>query len=100
MEYKNNFYKFTIETKLKFMKIILYGKQGHAHTVAFKNFFKMAEVVFEYKDIFKDEHAKSHTKSLYEGQLKFPTLFVDDAIYLTPSSDEFNSIMKDLKLRG
>ena len=53
-----------------------------------------------YKDIFKDEHAKSHTKSLYEGQLKFPTLFVDDAIYLTPSSDEFNSIMKDLKLRG
>jgi glutaredoxin len=82
------------------MKITLYGKQRHEHIVAFKNFLKMAEVVFEYKDIFKDEHAKSYRESLYEGQLKFPKLFVDDAVYLTPSSDEFNSIMKDLKLRG
>jgi glutaredoxin len=82
------------------MKITLYGKQGHAHTVAFKNFFRMAEVAFDYKDIFKDEQAKSHTRDLYDGQLKFPTLFVNDEIYLTPSSDEFNNIMKDLKLRG
>ena len=74
-------------------------------TLSFENkTFTLADVIirnnFEYKDIFKDEAAKFHTKSLYEGQLKFPTLFVDDAIYLTPSSDEFNSIMKDLKLRG
>tara|TARA_R110001632_G_scaffold53818_1_gene132230 strand:- start:3147 stop:3395 length:249 start_codon:yes stop_codon:yes gene_type:complete len=82
------------------MKITLYGKQGHAHTVAFKNFFRMAEVAFDYKDIFKDEQAKSHTRDLYDGQLKFPTLFINDEIYLTPSSDEFNNIMKDLKLRG
>jgi len=82
------------------MKITLYGKQGHAHTVAFKNFFRMAEVAFDYKDIFKDEQAKSHTRDLYDGQLKFPTLFVGDEVYLTPSSDEFNNIMKDLKLRG
>ena len=65
LEYKNNFYKFTLGTKLKFMKITLYGKQGHAHTVAFKNFLKMAEVVFEYKDIFKDEHAKSHLSLIH-----------------------------------
>lgn len=82
------------------MKITLYGKQGHAHTVAFKNFLRMAEVAFDYKDISKDEQAKSHTRDLYDGQLKFPTLFVDDEVYLTPSSDDFNSIMKDLKLRG
>tara|TARA_B100000795_G_scaffold232678_1_gene191061 strand:- start:978 stop:1226 length:249 start_codon:yes stop_codon:yes gene_type:complete len=82
------------------MKITLYGKKGHAHTVAFKNFLKMAEIIFEYKDVFIDEQANSHTRELYEGQLKFPTLFVDDEIYLTPSSDEFNRIMKDLKLRG
>tara|TARA_R110002073_G_scaffold15953_1_gene62062 strand:- start:19352 stop:19600 length:249 start_codon:yes stop_codon:yes gene_type:complete len=82
------------------MKITLYGKQGHAHTVAFKNFFRMAEIKFDYIDIFKDEAAKSHTKDLYSGQLKFPTLFVDDEVYLTPTSDDFNSIMKDLKLRG
>tara|TARA_R110002072_G_scaffold109335_7_gene236631 strand:- start:13825 stop:14073 length:249 start_codon:yes stop_codon:yes gene_type:complete len=82
------------------MKITLYGKQGHAHTVAFKNFLRMAEVVFDYKDISKDEEAKSHTRDLYEGQLKFPTLFVDDEVYLTPTSDDFNNIMEDLKLRG
>lgn len=82
------------------MKITLYGKQGHAHTVAFKNFLRMAEVPFDYLDIAKDEHAKAHTKELYDGQLKYPTLFVDEAIYLTPTSDDFNSIMKDLKLRG
>ena len=64
MEYKNNFYKFTVATKLKFMKITLHGKQGHEHIVAFKNFLKMAEVIFEYKDIFKDEHAKSYRESL------------------------------------
>ena len=82
------------------MKIILYGKQGHAHTVAFKNFLKTSEVDFQYVDILKDENAKKHTKELYDGQLKFPTLFVDNEIYLTPSSDDFNKIMKDLKLRG
>ena len=35
-----------------------------------------------------------------DGVLKFPTLFVDEEVYLTPTSDEFNNIMKDLKLRG
>jgi len=82
------------------MKITLYGKQGHAHTVAFKNFLRMAEVTFDYKDITKDEQAKSHTRDLYKGQLKFPTLFVDEKVYLTPSSDDFNKIMKDLNLRA
>ncbi len=82
------------------MKITLYGKQGHAHTVAFKNFLRMAEISFDYKDVTKDESAKLHTRDLYDGQLKFPTLFVDDEIHLTPTSDDFNRIMKDLKLRG
>lgn len=35
------------------MKITLYGKQGHAHTVAFKNFLRMAEVAFDYKTYLK-----------------------------------------------
>lgn len=82
------------------MKITLYGKQGHAHTVAFKNFLRMAEVPFDYKDVAKDASAKEHTRQLYDGQLKYPTLFVDEEVYLTPSSDDFNGIMKDLKLRG
>ncbi|MFD2566016.1 glutaredoxin family protein [Pseudotenacibaculum haliotis] len=82
------------------MKITLYGKQGHAHTVAFKNFLRTSDVEFQYVDVLKDEKAKLHTKELYEGQLKFPTLFVDDDVYLTPSSDDFNKIMKELKLRG
>lgn len=82
------------------MKITLYGKQGHAHTVAFKNFLRTSDVEFQYVDMLKDEKAKLHTKELYEGQLKFPTLFVDDDVYLTPSSDDFNKIMKELKLRG
>lgn len=82
------------------MKIVLYGKQGHAHTVAFKNFLRMAEVPFEYKDISKDPLAKEHTRELYDGQVKYPTLFVDEEVYLTPTSDVFNNVMKDLKLRG
>jgi hypothetical protein len=32
--------------------------------------------------------------------LKFPTLFVDDVIYLTPTTEEFNKIMQDLRLRA
>jgi glutaredoxin len=82
------------------MKITLYGKQGHAHTVAFKNFLRTSDVDFEYIDVLKNAEAKEHTRKLYDGMLKFPTLFVDDAVYLTPTSDEFNNIMKDLKLRG
>ncbi len=82
------------------MHIVLYGKQGHAHTVAFKNFLRMAEVPFTYKDITKDTGAKNHTLELYDGQLKYPTLFVNGEVYLTPSSDVFNAVMKDLKLRG
>jgi glutaredoxin len=82
------------------MKIILYGKQGHAHTVAFKNFLRMGEIPFEYKDILKDEVAKKHTKELYNGQVKVPTLFIDGAIYLEPTSDEFNKIMENLMLKG
>jgi len=39
-------------------------------------------------------------KKLYNGVLKFPTLFIDDAIYLTPSTEEFNKIMQDLRLRA
>lgn len=82
------------------MEITIYGKKGHAHTVAFKNFLRMAEIDFVYKDIEKDLEARDHTKKLYEGDLKYPTLIVDDEIYKTPSSDTFNKVMKDLKLRG
>ena len=82
------------------MKITIYGRKGHAHTVAFKNFLRMAEIPFDYKDIVIDEEAKEHSKKLYEGAIKYPTLFVDDEVYLTPTSDDFNKIMKDLKLRG
>ena len=82
------------------MKITLYGKQGHAHTVAFKNFLRTSDVEFHYIDASKDQEAKAHTKELYDGVLKFPTLFVDGEVYLTPTSDEFNKIMKNLNLRG
>lgn len=82
------------------MKITIYGKKGHAHSVAFKNFLRMAEIPFDYKDVSIDANAKVHSKELYEGEIKYPTLFIDDKIYLTPTSDDFNKIMKDLKLRG
>jgi glutaredoxin len=82
------------------MKITIYGKKGHAYTVAFKNFLRMAEIDFVYKDIEKDMEARDHTKKLYDGAIKYPTLIVDDEIYKTPSSDTFNKVMKDLKLRG
>ena len=82
------------------MKITLYGKKGHAHTVAFKNFLRMAEIAFIYKDIDHDIEAQIHSRELYEGEIKCPTLIVDDEIYKTPSSDTFNKVMKELKLRG
>lgn len=82
------------------MEIIIYGKKGDAHTVAFKNFLRMAEIDFKYKNLAKDEDAMAHTKELYDGHVKYPTLIVDEEVYLTPSSDTFNKVMKDLKLRG
>ena len=82
------------------MKITLYGKQGHAYTVAFKNFLNSTDVPYIYKDISKDAEVRAHTQELYNGALKFPTLFVDDVIYLTPTTEEFNKIMQDLKLRA
>ena len=81
------------------MKIVLYGKKGHAHTVAFKNYFRMAEIPFEYKNVSVDVKAKEHTKELYNGVVKVPTLFVDDEVYLTPTSDEFNKIIKEASLK-
>ena len=82
------------------MKITIYGKKGHAHTVAFKNFLRMAEIDFDYKDLAIDVEAQKHSRELYEGEIKFPTLIVDNEIYKTPTSDIFNKVMKDLKLRG
>lgn len=82
------------------MKIILYGRQGHAYSIAFKNFLNSTEISYIYKDISKDIEARNYSKELYEGVAKYPTLFVDDKIYLTPTTEEFNKIMKDLKLRA
>ncbi len=82
------------------MKIILYGRQGHAYTVAFKNFLNSTDVPYIYKDVTKDTDASEHSKELYNGVVKFPTLFVNDAVYLTPSTEEFNKIMQDLSLRA
>ncbi|HHC79929.1 MAG TPA: glutaredoxin [Flavobacteriia bacterium] len=82
------------------MKIIIYGKKGHAYTVAFKNFLKMAEIAFEYKDLASDKDAQNHSRQLYDGEIKYPTLIVDGEIHKTPTTDKFNKIMKDLKLRG
>jgi glutaredoxin len=82
------------------MKIVLYGKQGHAYTVAFKNFLNSTDVAYIYKDVFKDAEARDHSKKLYDGVVRFPTLFVDDAIHLTPTTEEFNKIMQDLRLRA
>ena len=81
------------------MKIIIYGKKGHAHTVAFKNHLRMTEIPFEYKDLAIDEEAKKHTKELYNGLIKVPTLFIDGKVYLTPTSDEFNKIIKEASLK-
>ena len=82
------------------MKITLYGKRGHAYTVAFKNFLNSTDVPYVYKDISKDIDAREHSKILYRGVAKFPTLFVDEHVYLTPTTDEFNKIMQDLNLRA
>ena len=82
------------------MNITLYGKKGHAYTIAYRNFLKSAEVPFIFKDVYEDCEAKEHTKELYEGMIKYPTLFVNEDVYLTPTSDTFNKVMKDLKLRG
>jgi glutaredoxin len=82
------------------MKIILYGKKGHAYTVAFKNFLNSTDVPYVYKDVSLDEEAKKHSIELYDGVVKYPTLFVDDQIFLTPTTEEFNKIMQDLKLRA
>ncbi|WBX70473.1 glutaredoxin family protein [Tenacibaculum retecalamus] len=82
------------------MKIIIYGRKGHAHTVAFKNYLRMADIPFEYKDVATDEKAKEHTKELYDGVLKYPTLFINDEVYLTPTSDEFNKILQEASLKG
>ncbi|MBG7611116.1 glutaredoxin [Polaribacter sp. BAL334] len=82
------------------MKIILYGKQGHAYTVAFKNFLNSTDQLYVYKDVSKDIEAREHSKRLYKGVVKFPTLFVDDQVFLTPTTEEFNKIMQDLKLRA
>lgn len=81
------------------MKITLYGKKGHAHTVAFKNYFRMAEIPFVYKDLAIDEQAKQHTKELYDGAVKYPTLIIDGEVYLTPTSDEFNKILKEASIK-
>ncbi len=82
------------------MKIVLYGKQGHAYTVAFKNFLKSTDVDYVYKDVSKDMEAREHSKKLYNGAVKYPTLFVNDKVYLTPTTEEFNKIMQDLNLRA
>ncbi|QCX38848.1 glutaredoxin [Aureibaculum algae] len=82
------------------MEIIIYGKKGDAHTVAFKNFLRMAEIDFIYKNLAIDEEAIRHTKELYDGAVKYPTLIIDGEVYLTPTSDTFNKVMKELHLRG
>lgn len=82
------------------MKITLYGRKGHAYSVAYRNFLKSAEIPFIYKDVLEDAEAREHTKQLYEGAIEYPTLFVNEEVYLTPTSETFNRIMKDLKLRG
>ncbi|UAM99660.1 glutaredoxin [Polaribacter litorisediminis] len=82
------------------MNIILYGRKGHAYTVAFKNFLNSTDVPYIYKDVSQDTAAREHSKDLYNGAVKYPTLFVDDKIFLTPTTEEFNKIMQDLKLRA
>jgi len=57
-------------------------------------------VPYIYKDVSKDTEAREHSKELYGGVVKFPTLFVDDVIHLTPTTEEFNKIMQDLGLRA
>ncbi len=82
------------------MKITLYGRKGHAYSVAYKNFLNSTDEPYVYKDISKDEEARNHSKELYNGVVKYPTLFVDDKVYLTPTTEEFNKIMQDLSLRA
>lgn len=89
-----------LQQKLKNMKIVLYGRQGHSYTVAFKNFLNSTDEDYVYKDVARDAEAREHSKKLYGGVVKYPTLFVDDQVYLTPTTEEFNKIMQDLKLRA
>ncbi|APG64906.1 glutaredoxin [Tenacibaculum todarodis] len=81
------------------MEVIIYGRKGHAHTVAFKNHLRMSDIPFVYKDVAVDAIAKKHTKELYNGILKYPTIIIDGEVYLTPTSDEFNKIIKEASLK-
>lgn len=81
------------------MKITIYGKKGHAHTVAFKNYLRMSDMPFEYKDLAVDEEAKKHTKELYNGAIKYPTIIIDGKVFLIPTSDEFNKIIKEASIK-
>ena len=49
------------------MKIVLYGKQGHAYTVAFKNFLNSTDEAYIYKDVSKAAEAREHSKESYDG---------------------------------
>ncbi|WP_408024634.1 glutaredoxin domain-containing protein [Tenacibaculum sediminilitoris] len=91
---------FCIQNKEAKIKIVLYGRKGYAHTVAYKKILKSVEVLLDCKDVSVDNEAKEHSKELYEGQVKCPTLFVDNEVYLTPSSNTFNKLMLDLMLKG
>ena len=82
------------------MKITLDHKQGHAYTVAYKIFLNSTDVPYTYRDVSKGASAREHSRGLYDGVVNFPTLFVDDAIYLTPTTEEFNQIMQELRLRA
>jgi hypothetical protein len=82
------------------MKIVFFGKQGHAYSVVFKKFLNSTGVSYICKDVFKEAEAREHRKKLYDGVVKFSTLFLDDPIYLTPTTNEFNKIMQDLRLRA
>jgi glutaredoxin len=49
------------------MKIVLYGRKGHAYTVAYKNFLNSTDIPYIYKDVSQDSEAREHSKELYNG---------------------------------
>ena len=74
-------------------EIKLYGAEWCTKTSSLRNYLQSKWIDFSYYNVETDETAEKEVRNMFDGQLKFPVLTIDEEIYKNPNIALLNKIL-------
>lgn len=76
------------------MKLQLYGTDWCPKSAALRNYMQSKWIAFDDFNVDTDAEANARIRALYNGELKFPTIMIDDDFIKNPTVPQLNEFLQ------